>query len=354
MNVRGVTEITRSGHDPYLLKASQFTFPCTYKFGTSTMATPEHVRDLVLEISDNSWVIGHKLLLSRQPTAPSLGCSWSDGSGGSYTISELASPPSSQRYRLPPTCPLQLVHDAGDSNAAWRIGEAFLKVQDLRASYRNRTREHTTLAYLHDPAHGPVSFPIPRVLYHQEFDNRYYLVTSRVPGETLEKAWPTMNETNKQACVDSVVQICRELAQRKGSGICGVDGGHLSDNWMKPPRAPDGYAPQDLLAYCKEIEMDCSAFVLHHCDMGPTNLIIDLTQGCRVGVIDWEMTGFVPIGWVRTKFCVCWAMDFDFAGDDEERSRDWRQRVQIRLGREGFPEVADAWKHRFWKRVSQD
>jgi hypothetical protein len=245
-----------------------------------------------------------------------------------------------------------LVHDAGDCNAAWRIGEAFLKVQIL--STPSRTPEHITLNYLHDPANGPApTFPTPRVLYHKEYDNRYYLLTSRVPGDTLEKAWPSMDEATKQACVGQVVEICKELAQRRNDKICGIDGGDLSESWIKPPRAPDGYSHEILLPYCKELGMECDAFVLYHCDIGPTNTIVDLSEGCKVGLVDWEVTGFVPVEWIRTKFCVCWGWDFDFPDNDVE-SRDWRQRVELQLAQEDFSEVAEAWKSRFSKQQERE
>jgi len=133
---------------------------------------------------------------------------------------------------------------------------------------------------------------------------------------------------------------------RKNNKICGVDGDGLSETWMKPPRTSDGYSHETLFMYCKELRMKCDVFVLHHCDMGPTNIIVDLTKGCKVGLVDWEVTGFVPKEWIRTKFCVCWAMDFNIS-DDDVKSKDWRQRVQLQLAQEDFPEVAEAWKSRF-------
>ena len=117
---------------------------------------------------------------------------------------------------------------------------------------------------------------------------------------------------------------------------------------MKPPRAPEGYSPETLLLYCKELGMDCDVTVLHHCDMGPGNVIVDQSQGCKVGLVDFEVTGFVPKDWIRTKFCVCWGMDLNFP-DDDVKSRDLRERVQLQLEAEGFSEVADAWKTRFSK-----
>ncbi|KJR89821.1 uncharacterized protein SPSK_10730 [Sporothrix schenckii 1099-18] len=47
-------------------------------------------------------------------------------------------------------------------------------------------------------------------------------------------------------------------------------------------------------------------------------------------------------------FCVCAAMNFKFANGDGERSKDWRQRVQLRLAEEGFLEVGRAWRARHW------
>ncbi|KAI0113671.1 hypothetical protein GGR51DRAFT_20362 [Nemania sp. FL0031] len=316
------------------------------------MQAQKPVRESILEIDDDSWIIGDRLLLSRQSAVPSSPYFWGDGQGAFFVICE-GTPPFPQTRPLSPTSQIRLVNDAGDRNAAWRIGEAFLKVQALDSRTVNRTREHTTLNYLHDPTNNvTLTFSTPIVLFHKEYDNRYYLITSRVPGDTLENAWPDMNEANKQACVRQVVNICKDLAQIKNDRMCGVDGQELSDAWIKAPRALDGYSHEDLLRHCKEIGMGCEEFVLHHCDMGPTNVIVDQTDGCTVGIIDWEVTGYVPKEWIRTKFCVCWAMDFDYPGEDIEKSKDWRQRVQLLLRQEGFVEVEEAWKSRFSKRRS--
>ncbi|QKX63674.1 uncharacterized protein TRUGW13939_10845 [Talaromyces rugulosus] len=264
----------------------------------ANVSSSRPVRESILEIDDHSWIVGDRLIISLQPAVPS-GPFWSDGADAFYTISELASQqPQPQTRSLSPTSRIKLVHDAGDANAAWRIGEAFLKVQ--KQSHQQRTREHTTLDFLHDPANGiELTSSIPRVLYHNEFNERYYLMTTRVAGETLEKAWPAMGEAAKQACVTQVVDTCKALARKENDKICGIDG--------------------------------------------------DLSNECKVGIIDWEMTGFVPKAWIRTKFCVCGAMDFDFTAIDVKRSKEWRQRVQLQLAQEGFSEVAEAWERLFWE-----
>jgi hypothetical protein len=67
---------------------------------------------------------------------------------------------------------------AGNQSAVWRAGEAFIKPQDLRDP--KRTREHVTLEFLQGKK--PLDFKIPNVLYHGEWDGRYYIIVSRVPG----------------------------------------------------------------------------------------------------------------------------------------------------------------------------
>lgn len=312
------------------------------------------VRELIRKINSDAWIIGGKILLSRThalPNDPGSYCAaWSDGGGAYFTISDTKdaqnAPTASSRPILD-TEPVQLVHDAGDRNAVWQIGEAFCKVQD-RSSRPETTREHTTLAYLRGGEIDPLSFSVPQVLYHTEFDGRYYLFVTRIPGETLEKAWPTMDEDAKGFCVDRVVAICKELNScrtcRSSNDICGIDGGFLDDRWLIPgPARVKDHSPASFLRHSTELGMDCSDLVLHHCDLGPQNVIVDL-ENKIVGVIDWEMAGFVPRDWVRTKFCVSWAMDFDFPGEDVQLSKEWRERVQVRLGQKGYHEVGQAWK----------
>ncbi|KAJ0158028.1 hypothetical protein CTA2_12464 [Colletotrichum tanaceti] len=209
------------------------------------------------------------------------------------------------------------------------------------------------LDYLRDLVGPALSFPVPRSLYHAEFDGRYYLFTSRLPGRTLEEAWPTMTESEREPCADRIVTICKEPISRGGKrdAICGVDGAHIGETWMAPPRQHVlDYSPQAQLAYCSELGMDHSDLVFQQNDMAPQNIIVDVSRTGEeaIGIIDWEMAGFVPMDWIRTKFRVCFAWDFDFAGNDVEKSRDMRERVQQKLGQEGFCDVREAYLAR-WK-----
>lgn len=68
-------------------------------------------------------------------------------------------------------------------------------------------------------------------------------------------------------------------------------------------------------------------YFLHHCDMGPTNVLVDLSTGCKVGVFDWN----------RTKFGVCGAM---YVGHTRFGKGETAEYIQ----QEGFPDMINAWR----------
>ncbi|KAK2051048.1 hypothetical protein LY76DRAFT_529292 [Colletotrichum caudatum] len=302
------------------------------------MAARRPVNSSIREIDSQTWLIGDRLLLSRS-SAASPRCLWSDGCGSFYRISEVTeAPPVLQSLSTPSLELIRLVYDAGDSSAVWAIGNAFLKIKI--SNQPRTTREHVTLAGV--KAMKP-SFSIPDVLYHGEWDGRQYLILSKVPGMTLADAWPTMDETTKCHYVDRVVGVCKELGKLQADRISGIDRNELLDPLLIKRDAEKDFSHENLVKSCMELDMDCSTFIFSHCDLGPGNLIID--NDGSLGIIDWEMAGFVPKDWIRTRFCISGGLDLPGVG--EERV-DWRRRMQRRLGLEGYTEIADEWMS-WWK-----
>ncbi|KAK7398313.1 hypothetical protein QQX98_012314 [Neonectria punicea] len=293
------------------------------------------INESIREIDGDYWLIADRLLLSRQRLPSSNQPSWSDGNGLFYVLSDATGPRSESRP-LSETSELQKVYDAGGVSAVWRVGEAFIKVKEV--TMPNATREHVTLDYLHSK--GPLGFGIPNVHYHAEFNGRYYIVLSRLPGQTLSEAWPNMDEPIKQDYVRRIANICEQLAAWKGDSISGVDAHQLSDLFFTKLGGEKNCDPQNILNNCKELGMDCSSFVFYHCDLGPGNIIVNPTRG-SIGILDWETAGFVPREWIRTKFCFSSGMDLPV--EDEDIRPDWRRRVSRQLRDMGFPEVVDEW-----------
>ena len=58
---------------------------------------------------------------------------------------------------------------------------------------------------------------------------------------------------------------------------------------------------------------NCLKFLFYYYDFGPGNIIMN-TVDSSLEIIDWEIAGFSPNGWIRTKFCVSGGMDVP--GDD--------------------------------------
>nr|POF14349.1 hypothetical protein CFP56_03373 [Quercus suber] len=297
-----------------------------------------HVRDSLRQVNDSSWIIGGKLLLTRyaqdkQIHADELIPTWSAGPESYFMITEPRHLPAPQTPQ--PEIPFVKVYDAGDAHVCWKIGDAFLKLIEIDDP--GVTPEHVTIRYLETLK---LNFTIPKVHYHGEWDDRYYLILSQVPGQTLMKAWPLMSEELKQYYVDQVTDACKTLAAVQSKSMGGVDGKYLPENYLTTELI-DGeveYETKVLEKNCKDLGMDCTSFVFYHCDLGPGNIIVDLSTR-SLGIIDWECAGFVPRQWIRTKFRLCAGMDLDDPGFTHE----WRLRMKIRLGEEGFTDVATTW-----------
>ncbi|KAB8207998.1 hypothetical protein BDV34DRAFT_57080 [Aspergillus parasiticus] len=140
-----------------------------------------------------------------------------------------------------------------------------------------------------------------------------------------------------------VADVCKHLAAWKGDIIGGVDRHQLLERYLVKgnSKMADALSPQQLLKDCTEMSMDVSTFVFYHCDLGPTNILVNTSTGS--GHHRLELAGYVPIEWVRTKFRLSAGMDFNYG--DEDSKKDWRRRVAQHLKRMGYRDVVDAW----WK-----
>ncbi|KAK4141629.1 uncharacterized protein C8A04DRAFT_38906 [Dichotomopilus funicola] len=252
---------------------------------------------------------------------------WSDSHGGHFALFPAPEPlPDSKPLREEDSSPISRVHAVDNQAAVWRPGEAFIKAHHM--DYPDVTREYVTLQFLKD-RQPPCGFDFPDVLYHFETGSRYFLVVSRVPGQILEEAWRNMDETLRQHYVAKVPDVCDCLATWRGDIIGGVDGHQLLERYLvKGSNSKmvddDALSLQQLLKNCTEMAMDVSTLVFYHCDLGPTNLLVNVSTG-SLGIIDWELVGYVPVDWVRTKFRLSVGMDFNHGMGDSKR--DWRRRV---------------------------
>ena len=309
------------------------------------MEAPIHVRDSVKQINPTSWLIGTKHVLQhiqgpRQETSTYL---WENPNDGSYyNLSKEEAPPHDVRP-LDPDGHVRQIHDAGDGSAVFSFGDSI--IVKIRIARDNTRREPETIAFL-AARKEQLSVDIPTVLFYMEEAGKTYLIEPYVHGTRLNEGWWTMSEEAKEHVVTRVGEICAELKTFQSSSLTNSD-----PNWMNPMVETLDKRPEVFQQQCQDLGMDCSVFVFSHNDLGPTNIIVD---GDRVIVIDWEMAGYVPLEWVRTKFNICGALEVErVTGRSEvlevelpiriEKNNEYRVRVEKRLGEMGFPEVTAAW-----------
>lgn len=305
------------------------------------------VNDLIRQIDANSWLISETLLLCRKqtPDAPTYVpssdnnsrflASWSDSNGGLFVLSNLSGPP--LRTQPLETDAIQKVYDIRNVSAVWRVGEAFIKLKDLKTP--NATREHVTLQYVRNKQ--PLSFRIPDVYYHEDLGpSRYLIVLGKVAGQTLNELWFDMEEPLRRECVRRIAEICKDLATWKGTAICGVDGKYLTEHYLTRTGAAAKFDSDTLLKNCKASGMDCSSFVFYHCDLGPGNILLDKSD-MSIAIIDWEIAGYVPKEWICTKFRCSSGHNLPQRAGCE--TFDWRVRVGRVLEKLEFYDVADEW-----------
>lgn len=292
----------------------------------------DHISKSLKQIDSNTWLID-VLVLHRSPY-PSDTATWNDdGDNSSYTLTDVFSPPPA--VLTPPDSPyIKLVHEAGDASAVWSIGNnAFCKVRYIEEGV---TPESVTLNFVRDQR---PSFETPKVLHHAFGDDRSYLFLQRVVGRTLDAAWPSLTEYWQRHYVNTAVNVCKEMAEWKGYRFGGVDGQNIPEYYLATPSGSDDFSSVNLEAGCKAMGMDCSSFVFYHADLGPTNIIVeDKPSSGRVGIIDFEISGYFPRGWIRTKFRLSSGMDLSASATDNQTW--WRAVIQKMLGAHGFEDYA--------------
>ena len=149
------------------------------------------------------------------------------------------------------------------------------------------------------------------------------------------------------AIVGSMFGYCTEMAKWKGHVFGGVDGQNLPEDYLLPTLRPKGaqdYSSAKLQARCGQLGMDCSDLVFGQACLSPKTIIVeDEPRSGKIGLIGFEVAGYFPRTWIRTKCRVSAAMRLPPEAADD---KSWfARKVSEGLGKKGFDDVAEA----FWK-----
>ncbi|KXJ85409.1 kinase-like domain-containing protein [Microdochium bolleyi] len=296
------------------------------------MASNHHVRDSIRQIDENTWLIGTSHVLRLTQGSCDSGYLWKNNSDGSCYVLSAAPEPLPDTKSLPDDSHVRKIHEAGDESAVFKFGDAL--ILKIRLATPGTRREHEMLAFL---AEKRLNFDIPKALFYTEDAEKTYLFETYIPGKRLEDIWWDMTAEQKEFVVTQVSQVCSELRAFQSDTLTAV-----ADHWLDPLREQRDYDVQALQEHCENLGMTCSTFVLSHNDLGPTNILVTET-GNQIAILDWELAGYSPVEWIRTKFAVCGALDLDSNGKGGEATNglDYRAWVEQRLRELGFPEVTE-------------
>ncbi|KAF9768343.1 hypothetical protein IL306_014377 [Fusarium sp. DS 682] len=193
------------------------------------------------------------------------------------------------------------------------LGEnAFCKVH---AWCKGLELEANTLRFVCEKA---PEVPVPEVI-HSWIDrelNRAFLITKRVRGQTLERAWLQLTSSQRTRIAHHVAQSCDILATHTSSRFetvsgCGVYEPRLMEDaplshpsWL--PRILGPFSQEALRDYMANISTEPPQdinlpFHFYHADLGPTNIMISEDGSHVTGIIDWESAAYYPQFWIATK-----------------------------------------------------
>lgn len=192
------------------------------------------------------------------------------------------------------------------TRGVWSIGSDVI-LKDRPDEGPKARVEVQTLNYL--ATHTDI--PIPKALRDWvDRDGRYFVMTERIGGQTLEEAWPSLSEPQRINVADQVVQVRKQLRSVTSTSIQSVDNSPCYPGLLffdPKPRGPFhsdkelwdalalklGHLPPQVLENLKQRLPKCKPYVLSHCDLNLGNIMVQ--DGKVVGILDWEYAAFLPI-----------------------------------------------------------
>ncbi|KAI0835159.1 kinase-like protein [Hypoxylon sp. FL0890] len=230
----------------------------------------------------------------RNPTEPCVACGW--------TLEQNAN----ANYRSN----VKLFY-AASTGGAWALGSRFILKERLvfPPSY-----EGVNLRFLKENT----NLPIPNLLHEWTEGSRYFNITSRIEGETLEQAWLSLSGQDKDRIARQVASHLEEMRGLTSNRIEAFGGEPLYETGL----FPNGYIGQPPLSSDEELwyELEkplslldektrqmlrenmpqCKPYTFTHGNLSSHNVMVKDRNFS--GFIDFERSGFFPV-WYEYVCC---------------------------------------------------
>ncbi len=203
------------------------------------------------------------------------------------------------------------------NRAVWTIGDDYvLKERPLLSPFgpkymgpdvvtTNFVRENTTI-------------PVTAEMRHWEDSHSHFFLMKKVPGETLEMAWPRLSTEEKKKYACEVAEYIAQLRTHTAAKPQTVDGAPARDGlintyeklmWVTEDKeawwaSVADYFPSETQAWREDFKARYPVrtgrpYVLTHSDLNTSNIMVH--DGRVSGIIDWEHAGYFPEWWEYAK-----------------------------------------------------
>lgn len=260
---------------------------------------------------------------------------------------------------------VKIIHDAGN-RAAWALGSALI-LKDRGPD--SPTYEVRNLQFVRDNT----TIPVPVLVdtwEEEEYDDdkgeerrgntpRTFLLTRRIPGETLHEAWPKLTAAEKANIARQTAESLQQLRGLTSPKLEAIGGDPIQSHFLFMQNKEQGRGASDVLWPQGPLGSDdelwaamsqglllgvpeaarvrlrnrfpaAGPYTFTHGDLTDVNIMVK--DGSITGIIDWERAGFFPVWWEYVGTVI---------GDSPE-DREWKT-----LLREYMPEYSAAFE--WWK-----
>ena len=200
---------------------------------------------------------------------------------------------------------VKLFYSMGD-RGAWSLGNRIiLKERDFAES----NNEIVNCRFLSQST----TLPVPEIIEHWNEVGRSFILSRRVPGQTLEAAWPSLSPDDRERIAIQTAAYLKQLRLIQSSRMQCLEGkpiysALLFRDHMLPhgPFATDEefwqdfeqqlhHLPQRAQDKIRERLPPCQPYTFTHNDLAMVNIIVH--DGNLAAIIDWEVSGFFPVWW---------------------------------------------------------
>lgn len=194
--------------------------------------------------------------------------------------------------------------------AAWSLGPRYIFKE---RSNKPPCFEARNLQFLEQRT----SIPIPKFVLDYEHNDRYFIQTERIYGDTLNTVWASLSAADKERIAKQTAEYISQLRKLQSPYMQSLGEQPLfstflfRDGFGQPhgPLSSDDelwaawtpvlkHLPEKARLRFRERMPSAEPYTFTHGDLSIGNIIVD--GGNLAGILDWESSGYFPVWWEFT------------------------------------------------------